>query len=488
MVVGRSDPNDPLVIAIREFARSKAKTPDDDAIWIFWEAHRSVSGRSAPTDDSVLECLASLYGSHHVSYEPDDGTDNLIELLTFLHIAAARALEVKQRNGLSEEVTDCLHEVERTMGRLSLWIPGDPPDLTEGFASLISAVATSGIVFVELSNVCRSEHRYADALGYLARATRYYDEAAECNAALDPSLWDNRLEVETQLQRRLKAHLDALKVSLEDAKGLFDQVKANRRRVDDWRQVADDCRALMNALHVSGVDDEIQDERGDMIGWRECWNGAQTWARAQLSPTELQEYHSRDEEEAARDRMRLYFFGETWATLTCRAQAAIVNADLHMHSKERRQRLEAIINELRIATEEIFNQGLWKPLATVGPAEWFPELDRFEDRRAGLHPRSRDPGLKDFEWACSQPFFRMFLEKRSLESSEIEFLTQDLPVLCQQLRRHRNSSEHSLDTISSRVAVDDVFRKLLGINREGVLPELARIGKRMRGDGLGRRK
>ena len=35
MVVGHSDPNDPLVIAIREFAQGRAKMSDDDAIWIF---------------------------------------------------------------------------------------------------------------------------------------------------------------------------------------------------------------------------------------------------------------------------------------------------------------------------------------------------------------------------------------------------------------------------------------------------------------------
>ena len=220
--MGHSDSNAPLMDAIREFAQGRAQMPDDDAIWIFWEAQQSVSAGPARTDDAALKCLDSLYRRHRVSFEPDDERDNLVELLTFLHIAAARAFKVQQCNGRSEEVTDCLTEVERAMELLSLECPGsaDPPDLTEGFASLISAVATSGIVFVELSRVCRREQRHRDALGYLAKGTRYYDEAAEWNAAnLDLYRCTDRFEVETRLQRRLEARLGTLRISLEDAKG-----------------------------------------------------------------------------------------------------------------------------------------------------------------------------------------------------------------------------------------------------------------------------
>ena len=484
--MGHSDSNAPLMDAIREFAQGRAQTPDDDAIWIFWEVQQSLSAGSARTDDAALKCLESLYKKHRVSYRPDDDKDNLVELLTFLHIAAARAFKVQQCNGRSEEVTDCLTEVERAMELLSLECPGsaDPPDLTEGFASLISAVATSGIVFVELSRVCRSERRYADALKYLNRATRYYDEAAICSTIdWGPGHWEDNYEVEMRMRRRLEGHLGDLEVSLEDARGLFDEIKANHRRVGDWSKVAEDCRALMNANWVSGIRDEFRDEHGDLVGWQAYWNGAQTWARARISPTELQELQARHEEEAARRRIRLYFFSETWDTLTSRAQAAIVNADLHMHSRERGLRLDAALNELRIATEETFNQNLWEPLATVGPAEWFPELDEFEERKEFLRSQSHEPGLRDFEWACRRPFFRMFLETRALEPPDIEFLTQDFPKLCRSLRKFRNVSEHRFDTVLSRKLVDFAFREFLGSGRKGVLPELARIGRKTCGDG-----
>ena len=491
MAVGRLDPTKPLSIAIREFVEGRAQTPDDDAIWIFWEAQQSVSAGPARTDDAVLKCLDSLYERHRVPYEPDDGRDNLVELLTFLHIAAARAFKVKERSGLSDEVTVCLYEVERAMETLAIEFtgPADPPDLTEGFASVISAVATSGIVFVELSKICRSEHRYTDALTYLAKATRYYDEAAECNAvSLDPSIWDSRLEVETRLQHRLEAHLDTLEFSLEDAKDLFEQVRTNRRRDDDWRQVADECRALMNALHVSGIDEEIQDERGDVIGWREYWNGAQTWARTQLSPTGLQEYQMHLEETAAGDRMRLYFFGETWNTLGHKTQAAILNADLLMHSKERGQRLGTVLNELQVATEEVFNWGVWYPLATVKATEWITELDEFEQRRAETSGSMKGPGLRDYVWVCDRPFFGKFLECRGVGCPEIAFLTQDLPELCRSLLRLRNAAQHDLGREPSRTVVDCVYKAFLGIGRLGVLPELTRIGTMLRRDGPRRRK
>ena len=483
MAVAQSDPNAPLLIAIREFAQGRAKTPDDDAIWIFWEARRSVSAEPARTDDAVLKSLDSLYEKHRVSYEPDDEEDNLVELLTFLHIAAARAVKVRQRDGLSEEVTDCLYEVERAMDRLALELSlkEDPPSLTDGFASLISAVAVSGTVFVELSKVCRSERRYTDALKYLAKATRFYDEAAICSP-IDwaPDHREDNYEVEMRTRRRLQRHLGDLEVSLEDARGLFDEVKTNHRRVGDWSQVAEDCRALMNANWVSGSSDEFRDEHGDLIGWQAYWNGAQTWARARISPTELQELQARHEQEAAIRRIRLYFFSETWDILTSRAQAAIVNADLHMHSRERGQRLDAALNELRIATEETLNQNCWEPLATVGPAEWFPELDEFEKRRDKICRSRQAPGLSDYVWVCGRPFFKVFLERQPVDDSEIAFLTQDLPALCRQLLHLRNIAEHELGTELSRTVVDACYKAFLGIGRLGVLPELARIVKKTR--------
>ena len=354
---------------------------------------------------------------------------------------------------------------------------------------LISAVAASGTVFVELSKVCRSERRYTDALKYLAKATRFYDEAAICSPIdWGPDHWEDNYEVEMRMRRRLQRHLGDLEVSLEDTRGLFDEVKTNHRRVGDWSQVAEDCRALMNAFHVSGLDDEIQDEHGDVVGWSAYWNGAQTWARAQLSPTALQEYLSRVEEDDASRRLKLYFFGETWNTLPRKAQAAIVNADLLMHSKERGQRLGTVLNELQVATEEVFNWGVWHPLANVEATEWIPELDEFEQRRAETSGSMKGPGLRDYVWVCDRPFFGKFLERRGVGCPEIAFLTQDLPELCRSLLGLRNAAQHDLGREPSRTVVDGVYKAFLGIGRLGVLPALTRIGTMLRRDGPRRRK
>ena len=66
----------------------------------------------------VLECLDWLYERYKVSYEPDGESSAFFELDAYIHIAAARAFRIKQNQGLSEEVTDCLTEIERTVKRI----------------------------------------------------------------------------------------------------------------------------------------------------------------------------------------------------------------------------------------------------------------------------------------------------------------------------------------------------------------------------------
>ena len=471
------------VAALLQLAQDKGPS-DDDAIMVFWEIYRSTTAPPQESDNLIVQWLGQQYRSLEVPYSPDDDSDVLLELLTFLHVTAARAFKIKQRDGLSEEVVDCLTSVERTMARLNHDLNfRDQPDLREAFASLISAVAVSGIAFVELSRTCHNEHRHSDALHYIAKATRYYDEAVECNSTAigenGRSLWGDRFDAESSLQGDLQEHLSELDVSLKEASNLFEQIKIDSRRVDDWKQIAEDCEALMAATYSTGVDDAILDESGNPVSWSEYWIAAATWARCQLSPTELQEYQTRLDETAAEDRLRVYFFGGRWPKLNRKARTSIVNADIHMHSKELGQRFDTILNELRIATEAIFHEHFWEPLTKVGPSEWFTELNEFEELKEKIESVSPHPALKDLIWTCNRPFFRKFLEHRHIDCSDIRFLTQSLPSLFEQLRVPRNEAEHDPNAVLSPIRVGDVYKTFLGIGRPGVLPELDRIGQKL---------
>ena len=107
-------------------------------------------------------------------------------------------------------------------------------------------------------------------------------------------------------------------------------------------------------------------------------------------------------------------------------------------------------------------------------------MDAFEQRRQEKDDNSHDPNLIGLIWPCEQPFYKKFLAQRKLRSLETQFLTRDLPKISKKLwYTQRNLAEHKLDKVAQRDAVEDVFKVFLGIGQTGILPELARIGRKL---------
>lgn len=483
-------------------------------------------------DDSAVK---KFLEAHDDGGPPDsmEFPDVLKNALVFIHVAAARALKLYQTDGFSDEVRTCLADVERTLDRLHRagfehkYAPGQAaPTRLEGIGIYHSTLAVSAISFVYLSRMCRGEGRYTDALHYLARAGELYEHALPTPMGIWQA-WPLGIErfkpnaVPSDYGSDFDYFATGLRIPLRYFIELFESIKARRPSIDDWRAVADDCLSLADQsmcwrfdeldeidrdeyLDRYGIEFEeleeleqagdihellathnarmrIPGDRGSRMNWGEFWHSAQVWATAQLSPSEYKKMREDDEKDAAEHRLRNYFFGRMWSVLSERSQGAIVNADMHVNSKERGRRSEAVLNELRIAVEEIYDKYIWQSLIAVGPDEWFPELEEFEARRDKIsrRPHAFTPGLGDFLWACKRPFFRKFLEQRQIGGPEIQFLTQKLPARCQWLRCGRNYAEHSVGRPPSRVAVDDGFKSFLGIGQKGVLPELARIGRKI---------
>ncbi len=338
--------------------------------------------------------------------------------------------------------------------------------------------------------------------------------------------------------------LKGLPISISQFTELLELLKADKQSVDDWRAVADDCYSLANAssswswrfeefVKVSRkIDDfdefnefeyfnkngfwlsrelveleqawrkdqesyDIHDilsthieqvripyDEGKKVNWGEFWHSAKAWATAQLSPSEYRRLREEDEKNWAEGRLKNYFFGNNWSDLPERVQESLITADINWNSTQRMSR-EAILNELLRATGMMCYEYLWRPLASVEPSEWFAELEEFEVRREEIHRRQyQDLEIRDLLWVCRQQFFRKFLKHRQLERSEIQFLTKTLHQRCQQLRKSRNPTQHDwsskLSSADVNAAVDDAFKAFLGIGQEGVLPKLARIGRKIR--------
>lgn len=241
-----------------------------------------------------------------------------------------------------------------------------------------------------------------------------------------------------------------------------------------------DIHDILSA-HIEQV--RIPYDGGKKVKWGEFWHSKGAWATTQLSPSEYRKLRDDDEKHEAERRLKSYFFGDDWSLLPKRAQERLITADINWHSPQKTSR-EAILNDLFRATERMCYEFIWQPLANVESSEWLTEFDEFEERREEIrHRRYQDPNIGDLRWVCKQPFFRKFLTNGKLERSEIQFMTQTLPRRYQHLSRSRNTSEHNLSRQSSPAAANDTidaaFKAFLGIGQEGILPELARIGRKI---------
>ena len=557
-------------------------------MYLFWdlyqptlrdsEGNRSPLPRLSDQDErTVLEAIELLYQRHRVVYEPDgddsdirrfleahdDGSADGMEFpevlknaLVFIHIAAARAFKLQQTDGLSEEMRNCLDDVERTLARLyragfdhkyAPWRWGERR--LEGTAIYHSTLAVSALSFMDLSRIHRLDGNHAKALHYLAQAGELYEYALPTPMGIWEAwpLGTDRPKIDTVGPEYFKVggdfifFLTGLPISVSQFTELLELLRADKQSVDDWRAVADDCYMLANTSWSWRFEEFVQVSRriedvnefdefeyfdkcgvwlsrelaeleqawhedqeryheiysihdllgahieqvripydgGERVNWGEFWHSAGAWATAQLSPGEYRKLREDDRKDEAERRLTNYFFGNDWSHLPEQAQERLINADINWHSPQKTSR-EAILNDLFRATERMCYEYIWQPLAN---GEWFTELDKFEARREKIRSRQyQDPNIGDLLWACRQPFFKEFSKYRQLKRSEIEFLTKTLPARCQRLRKSRNSLEHDLTGVLSQDVVDEVndeFRAFLGIGGKGVLPELARIGRKI---------
>ena len=483
---------------------------------------------SNPNKSAMLEILELLYHRHRVLYEPD-GDDSEIRAfleahdegppdsmafpvafknaLVLIHVAAARAFKLHQTDGFSEEVSTCLADVERTLDRLyragfdhktPMWQAG--PTRLEGVTIYHSILAVSAISFVSLSRMSRAEGRYTDALHYLARAGELY----EYSLPTPMGLWDTwplgldsfAPNAVSPWEGDLEYFLTGLPISVTQFTELIEELRADRRSVNDWRSLAADCLILANQrmcwrfheieeadpdgyfeeynieLHdleeleqsedihevlAANIDRvRVDDGRGSTVNWGEFWHSAAAWATAQLSPSEYRKMRDADEKEAAERRLQRYFFGSSWSRLPKRAQERLINADINWNSTQRVSR-ETILNDLQRATEEICYWYLPKFLEKAEPN--YPDVLDARDIRKYIEICER----KEF-WD-------------GLDECEQQFLTENLPASMRQLADSRNLAEHETgqSMSESKASADSAYRLFLGIGRKGILPKLTRI-------------
>ena len=379
----------------------------------------------------------------------------------------------------------------------------EDPNL-EGVGIFLSTLAVTAISYVSLSRISRIEGRYADALHYLAQAGYLYECARPTPLGIN-DMWPLGSEwrrTEYIGMTFMEECMTGIRIPLEEFTGTFDLIRQSASTVYGWSEIVADCRTLARhtdcwrfhelekEVQVSWDEEDspeeipaehifrarIEEEDGNQIRWSEFWHGAKAWASAQLSPSEYREMRRRDEQEASETRMEKYFFGKARSRLPERAQERIIDADILWTSSQRVNR-EALLNELQRATEEMCFAFIWHPLTEEKTASE-RLLTEIESRMAT--DKRQHPGVGDFIRIAERRVFHEFLERRKLNESEIQFLSEDLPVAMMQLRPARNSAEHDMGRTIPEHEIEELYRKFLGIGRSGILPDLVRIGGKLR--------
>ena len=510
-------------------------------MYLFWDLYRPTlkdgQGTRTPAprlpkqvDRAVLSVLESLYNRCRLSYEPDrvdsdvkefleahddddDGTDpekldfpeTLKNALVFIHVAAARAFRIQQSDGLSDEVRKCLHELERTLDRLSRagfdhkYSAREYGQLRlEGVGIYHSTLAVSAFSFLSLGRISQTEGRYADALNYLARAGELYEHALPSPMGIwaawplgrqrpkSEAVWPGYYDIDKDFTYFAT---EGLRLPEGEFVELVELIKANSRSIEDWRSVADSCLSLANqrvSWRFDRVGEELDregfeygdvdywelleehskrvrmpDVDGNQIAWGEFWHGIRAWATSQLSPGEYRRMREDDEKHAAETRLKNYFLGGGWAVLPERAKERLISADINFNSHQKVSK-ESILNDLLRVMEEMCDQVL-PQLIEGGPNEALEAIKASK--------------LRDYIREFEKRYIRDCIGRHGLGGSDMQFLTEDVPAYLRQLADDRNSSEHTVGATVPQERVRSHYSQFLGIGCPGILPRFAGISK-----------
>ena len=515
-----------------------------DPIRLFWELYNPPKyetrpGLSEKLDGLVQDSLEHLYQQYQVPYEPDGDVisendfqeslasghiiipEKLTGLIIFLHVAAARAFEIKRRQGggLDEVALTCLEETARTLEHIR-YLDRRGMGISEVFnrdpspTFLLSTYAVGAKALAELGRICHRDGRYADALHYMAEALHATNYAAVRYVADEfyaAEIDDDSIPLATTLPLKECLVKSLGDISLQDIASTFSSLKASGK-TESWSQVVQDCEHLLEASQIPydfydssdsdypvevtiGWLGDVKNDEGRFLTWGEFWYAAKAWASAQLSPSDLMKLRAAEKQEEERKaaenartesetRLKNYVFGiENWGRLPKRAKDCLVTLDVVWNSPEE-VALDTMLEGLSQATRAICHHSLWVSMEEGGIPKDLPN-DRLEKPLRGVVRLANGQGffeLKDcVEALRDSQVFKRFLTQREIDEADIEFLTQTLPKALDSLRESRNDAVHTTTESWDRDKVQNIIEEFLGIGgKPGILPELVRIGRQLR--------
>jgi len=209
----------------------------------------------------------------------------------------------------------------------------------------------------------------------------------------------------------------------------------------------------------------------------EYWREVLGWVEAQITPSEFKKIIDEREEQAAEKRLHRYFFVEDlWDDLPDRAKRSLISADRDWFNGSS-ARIESILNEIRIAVEEILIQKFWNPLIL-----WVDENENNQRRtqeflefKTELSNKAKMPSILDFERLLKMPITGTYLVEKGVSRDDRVWFIQDLQKSLYPLRRARNQAEHESENQLTYAEMNRFYNEFVGIGQPGVIRQLSQL-------------
>ena len=373
------------------------------------------------------------------SYRPDEDEQLHDELCTAIYVRGTALLAMWLISGYGDDIQPTHGELENLLARFDR-IDNSPEEVAH--IRCLSKRVAAELAF--------QNGDYATALDEIADALYcLYDWS---HSLYSPSLFAPWL---SGVKVRARVYLD----NIEDMPG----------RNVDWSRVAKACEAIGKSFYNKFVE-------GDEYT---VWMQRTGWAQAQLTPDQLRIYLRDREDEGSVQRLQAYFLpDDLWKKLPKRAQEALISADRALVSATHGRR-SGIVNEIRIATEEVLYCYLWLPLSETQPLP-HPGLKMILDKPK---QERHSPNIGDYVQLLWHSRIKDYFQNLGMSDDDVRFLTEeDLTTKhLQSLQRTRNAAEHEPGGTIDLERIRQLYAESLGIGCRGVLPEFVRLLARIGG-------
>ena len=250
---------------------------------------------------------------------------------------------------------ETLQEVSRVLQRLDIEVHRDTLSVTnivEAPIDIVSLFGVKALVDRELAHVKRLDGKHQEAFDIA------FDSFVSAEAVWDVVDWDDmdlyrqfliemfgeeRLALEEETRAAIRRCLPLYRS--QQLVDCFERLKAQDKS-DSWRLVARQCARLAQTLDDDLREQTILDGNRREVDWYRYWSLSEGWARARLSPQELQEFLNKQEETASKHRLETYFFGESWQKMPEKAQERLINVDEAWFSQGPASGLRACVERL----------------------------------------------------------------------------------------------------------------------------------------------